>query len=96
MIAVQQRGERLRFAVRVVARSSRTAVGGVRDGALIVRVTAAPVDGAANEAVVAALAAALGVPARELRIEAGATARRKVVSAPARAAALLGVAARSL
>lgn len=96
MIAVHRQGARIAFAVRVVPRSSRTAVGGVRDGALIVRVSAAPVDGAANEAVVAALADALDVPARDVRIERGAAARRKVVSAPARAAARLEAAARAV
>lgn len=47
------------------------------------RVTAAPVEGAANDAVLRALAAALGVAPSDLRIERGARGRRKVVSAPA-------------
>lgn len=89
MIAIRRRGERITFAVRVLPRSSRAAVDGERDGALVVRVTAPPVDGAANEAVVAALADALDVPARELRIERGGAARQKIVSAPAGAAARL-------
>ena len=60
-------------------RSSRTAVGGQRDGRLLVRVTAAPVDAAANEAVVRALADALDVPRRNGRIAAGMTSRNKTI-----------------
>lgn len=49
------------------------------------RVAAPPVEGAANEAVLRALAEALGVPPRDIAIERGARGRRKVVSAPAAA-----------
>lgn len=55
----------------------------MRDGVLAVRVTAPPVEGAANEAVVRLLAEALGVPATGIAIERGARGRRKVVSVPA-------------
>lgn len=58
-------------------------MGGSRDGALVVRVAAPPVEGGANEAVVRALAAALDVAPSDLRIERGARGRHKVVSAPA-------------
>ena len=63
--------------LRVIPRSPRTAIAGVRDGRLIVRVTAPPVDGAANDAVVAALASALDVPRRAVHIVAGETSRIK-------------------
>lgn len=69
----------------MIPRAGRTAVGGSRDGALLVRVTAPPVEGAANEAVRRAVAAALGVAPTEVRIERGARGRRKVASAPAAA-----------
>jgi uncharacterized protein (TIGR00251 family) len=65
--------------VRVIPRSSRAGVGGVRDGRLVVRVTAAPVDDAANDAVVRALAEALEVPRRAVRITAGATSKNKAI-----------------
>ncbi|MGH2379552.1 MAG: DUF167 domain-containing protein, partial [Candidatus Limnocylindria bacterium] len=71
---------RVRFRVRVVPRASRAVVGGVREGELLVRVTAAPVEGAANSAVVAALAKTLGIAPRDVRLEAGARGRSKVVS----------------
>ncbi|WP_317153941.1 DUF167 domain-containing protein [Sphingopyxis indica] len=49
------------------------------DGAVLVRVTAAPADGAANDAVLKLLAAALGRPRRDLTLLRGASARVKLV-----------------
>ena len=69
----------VRFAVRVQARSSHEGVDGVHGDALRVRVNAAPVDGAANEAVVEVLAKALHVAKRAVTIVGGATSRSKVV-----------------
>ena len=46
---------------------------------MVVRVTSPPVDGAANEAVIETLAAALELPRRSVRIVAGATGRNKTV-----------------
>jgi len=69
----------VRFAVRVVPRAARTVAGGTRDGRLLVRVSAPPVDGAANDAVVAAIAEAFHVSRRSVRIASGDTARNKMV-----------------
>ena len=82
MLALVRRGDRLHFSVRVTPRASANAVGGERDGALIVRVTAAPAEGAANDAVVRLVARALGIAPSALRIERGLTSRTKVVSVP--------------
>ena len=56
------------FSVRVAPRASRSAVLGVHEGALKVALTAPPVDGAANAALVAFLAKALGVAKRDVVI----------------------------
>jgi uncharacterized protein (TIGR00251 family) len=69
----------VRFGVRVQPRASRAGVDGVHGDALRVRVSAPPVDGAANDAVVEVLATALGVPRRAVTIVAGAGSRSKVV-----------------
>ena len=52
----------------------------VRDGRVIVRVTAPPAEGKANAAVCALLAKSLGVPKTAVKVERGAGSRDKVVS----------------
>ena len=69
----------LRVSVRVTPRDGRDAIEGVLDGHLLVRVAAAPADGAANESVLRLVAEAAGVPRRAVRLIAGATGRRKLV-----------------
>src|SRR6266850_2348426 len=59
----------------------------VREGVLLVRVTAPPIEGKANDAVVTLLSTVLGVPRGQVRVERGAAARTKRVSVPHRAAA---------
>jgi len=65
--------------VRVVPRAGRTALAGSRGDALLVRLAAAPVEGAANDALIALLAAALGIPKRRVVLAAGARGRTKRV-----------------
>jgi hypothetical protein len=55
----------------------RTEVAGLHGGRLKIRLAARAVQGAANEALVAFVAEALGAAKRDVRIEAGAGARRK-------------------
>ncbi|MSQ30805.1 MAG: DUF167 domain-containing protein [Dehalococcoidia bacterium] len=68
-----------RLTVRIVPRASRDAVVGMRSGALLVRVTAPPVEGAANDALVGVLARRLRVAKGAVRIVSGRTSRLKVV-----------------
>lgn len=71
----------IRLTVRVKPGASRASVGGrYGEGQLVVAVTAPPVDGAANEAVVAAVAKALGLRSRQVSIVSGHTSRSKVVA----------------
>lgn len=79
--------EGLRLRVRVQPRSSRTRVCGVLGEAVKVQVTAAPVEGAANEALLGALAKWLSVPRRTVTLVHGQTARDKVVQIAARSPA---------
>lgn len=63
--------------VRVVPRSGRAGVDGVRDDALLVRLAAAPVEGAANAELVELLARTFGVPRRDVTLVSGARSRGK-------------------
>ncbi len=65
--------------VEVQPRASRTEVVGWREGRLRLRIAAPPVEGAANEALVAYLADRLDLPRRQVSLVAGATARLKRV-----------------
>ncbi len=80
-------------AIRVQPGAPRTVVGGSRGEALIVRVTARPVAGAATAAALRAVAAAFGVRPADVTLVSGGTSRDKVVRVegdPARLAATLG------
>jgi uncharacterized protein len=69
----------VRFEVTVRPRARRSAVSGVRAGALVVSVAAPPVDGAANTELLATIAARLSIPARDVVLVRGAGSRKKVV-----------------
>lgn len=77
---MREASEGARLAVRVQPRASRDEILGWRDGVLRVRVTAPPVDGGANAAVVALVAEALGVKAAAVRLVRGERGRDKLVS----------------
>ena len=79
--------EESRITIRVKPGASRTKVGGEyggddpgRAGTLVVAVQERAVDGKATAAALKALAKAIGVPARTLRLVSGATSRDKVVA----------------
>jgi uncharacterized protein len=65
--------------VRVITRARRDEIGGEREGRLVIRLTAPPVDGAANAALCRLVARSAGVPARRVSIVRGRTSRDKVV-----------------
>ena len=63
--------------VRVMPRAGRTAVAGRRGEALLVRLAAAPVDGAANDALTAFMAELLKCRHRDIAIVSGENSRDK-------------------
>ena len=69
----------VRITVYVQPRASKTEVVGMHGDALKIRLTAPPVDNAANEALIDFIAAKLGIPKSSVRVAAGATGRRKIV-----------------
>ncbi|HXI29999.1 MAG TPA: DUF167 domain-containing protein [Vicinamibacterales bacterium] len=66
--------------VRVIPRARTTDIGGERDGALVVRLAAPPVEGAANDALIEFFSATLRVPRRAITIVSGARGRRKRIA----------------
>jgi uncharacterized protein (TIGR00251 family) len=66
--------------VRVIPRARRTECAGFRDDALVIRLAAPPVEGAANDALIEFLSAQLHVPRRAVRILSGDRGRRKRVT----------------
>ena len=69
-----------RLTVRVQPRATSNEVAGVVGDAIKIRLTAPPVDGAANAALIAFLADTLGLPRSAIHIVAGDHARTKVVA----------------
>ncbi len=78
----------LTLRVRVQPRASRDGLSGERQGALVVRLTAPPLEGRANEALTRLLAAALGVPPSAVRVLRGETGRDKLVAVAGLSAAV--------
>jgi uncharacterized protein (TIGR00251 family) len=72
-------GESALLRIRVQPRAKRDEVVGERDGAIVIRLKAPPVDGKANAALTAFIAKAAGVPRSRVEIVKGATAREKAV-----------------
>jgi uncharacterized protein (TIGR00251 family) len=65
--------------VRLQPRARRDEVVGERAGAIVIRVTAPPVDGKANAALCAFVARAAGVPPSRVSVVRGQTSRDKIV-----------------
>jgi hypothetical protein len=70
----------LTLRVRVPPRASKDALCGEREGALLVRLTAPPVEGRANDALARVLGRALGVAPSSVRVLRGETGRDKLVA----------------
>jgi len=66
--------------VQVIPRAAKAGVAGTRENAVLVRLHAPPVDGAANAELVDILSHALGVPRRAIAIATGERTRRKRVA----------------
>ncbi len=72
--------ETVRLSVRLTPRASREEIAGFEGETLRVRVTAPPVEGRANRALVRLLAKRLGLPRGAVRVVTGQTSCSKVVA----------------
>jgi uncharacterized protein (TIGR00251 family) len=68
------------LAVRVIPRARKTEIAGTREDAMVVRLAAPPVEGAANDALIEFLADRLHVARRAVRIVSGERGRQKRVA----------------
>jgi uncharacterized protein (TIGR00251 family) len=75
----QLKSEKILIHIRVQPRSSRNQVAGLYQNALKIRLTAPPVDNAANKACLKFLARELGIAKSRLSIAAGASSRNKTI-----------------
>ena len=93
---VKETGRGASFAVRVVTRASRTAITGMMgDGAnmvLKIALAAPPVEGKANEELVAYLAQVLNVPRSSVEVATGKQSKNKVVRVRGTSAAQIAAA----
>jgi uncharacterized protein len=77
---VRDTAQGAQFALKVQPRASRNTFAGVMGDAMKLAITAPPVDGKANQAVVAYLAHFFRVPKSSVIIVAGETGRNKLIS----------------
>ncbi|MGD9000237.1 MAG: DUF167 family protein [Granulosicoccaceae bacterium] len=75
-------GDTLVLKVRVQPKASRNELAGLHGDALKIRLTAPPVDGKANAALLKFLAKTFGVPQSSIIIETGQTGRNKRLRIP--------------
>jgi uncharacterized protein (TIGR00251 family) len=79
-LRVSEHGSAVYVSVRAQPRASRDAIVGVHDGALKIAITAPPVDGEANAAIIALVAKKLGVAKRAVKVVRGDSSREKIVA----------------
>jgi uncharacterized protein (TIGR00251 family) len=79
LAVIQSAPDGVLITVRVIPRAGKSGLAGTRGEALLVRLQSPPVDGAANEELIAVVAGALDVPRRAVSIVAGARSRQKRV-----------------
>jgi uncharacterized protein (TIGR00251 family) len=77
MIDITKKGEDILFTVQVRAGSRREGITGESDSTLKVEVSAPPVEGRANKAVVKLIARSLRLPKSAVRIESGERSKTK-------------------
>ncbi len=75
--ATERRDGRVLLAVHVQPKASRSALAGIHDGCLKIAVTSPPVDGKANEALIAFLAELLNTAKRNITLHSGQQSRKK-------------------
>ncbi len=76
---IRETKDGLSFDIHVNPHASRAQIAGIQEGLLKVKVTAPPVEGAANEACIEMLAKKLGLRKSQMKISAGVRGRKKTI-----------------
>ena len=79
MVRLRESKKGITFDIQVIPHASRSEIAGVQEGAFKIKVTAPPVEGAANEACIKLLARELGLKKSQMEISSGAKSRKKTV-----------------
>jgi hypothetical protein len=79
MVKLQESKKGLTFGIQVIPHASRAEIVSIQNGVFKVKVTAPPVEGAANAACIKLLAGELGLKKSQLEIASGAKSRKKNV-----------------
>lgn len=78
-VLIRETKNGLALDIHVNPHASRAGIAGLADGMLKVKVTAPPVEGAANEACIGLIAKKLGLRKSQMTISAGAKGRKKTI-----------------
>ena len=79
--SIQETEDAVLFKIKVQPRSSKNQICGLQSDALKIKLTAPPVDGAANAAILRFLAEQLSIPQSALKIISGQTSQHKLIRA---------------
>lgn len=79
MLELREQPGGFSFRVRVIPKAHKNSLAGIEDGVLVVRLSAPPVEGKANVALVDYLATVLGLRKRQVWLESGQKSRHKLV-----------------
>jgi hypothetical protein len=79
MVFLRESKKGLTFDIQVIPHASRAEIAGVHGGVFKIKVTAPPVEGAANEACIKLLVKELGLKKSQMEISSGAKSRKKTV-----------------
>jgi uncharacterized protein (TIGR00251 family) len=79
MLNIQETDNTIRVEIKVQPRSSRNQIVGEQEGALKIKLTAPPVEGEANQALINFLARHLKIPRKNIALLRGDTARNKLI-----------------
>lgn len=79
MLKIRETADGLIIEVKVQPRSAKNEIAGEQAGALKIKLTAAPVDGEANQALIKFLSVLLQVPKKDILLLRGESSRHKLI-----------------